>query len=240
MMKNFNSSVSMSRSVLLWTKKWADSNQIPNIFLEQTQSTNDDALSIDIPPDELWFLFSSRQSKSRGRNNKKWINSDFMGTWTWRQAKSPYSVLPLWLAWSFYKNAGLIWPGLAWSVKPPNDLYLSGKKILGVLTEISSQSGIFKTVIGVGMNVLKTPSPKWSCLKEYTVIHPRQWIKFMNLLWKDLLWIKQANPRFLEENQKNLLTEAVQKHEDYKEIDQISPCGDLIFKDRIVSWASFK
>lgn len=223
--------------VLQWTKNWAIQNQIPCQFLNQTNSTNDTALFLKNDLQKPFFIFCNKQSQSRGRKKRKWINSDFMATWTWKQKLSPHPILSLYLAWFCYKNTCHIWPGLPWSLKAPNDLYLNEKKISGILLEIL-QNSIFQIIIGIGMNVLKTPSLKWASINQYAEVNENQWQKFLNLFWNDLLSIQNKSISSLSSQMTIDLKKALEKNKFHKNLIQIAPNGNLIFKDHFISWSS--
>ena len=174
---------SSSKKIEEWTKKWAGENNIPSLFLDQTTSTNDEALYIK--EEELFFIFSSRQTKSRGQKGRRWLNSDFMGTWTWLQKKSPKPDLAPYLGSLFYKNASSSWPG-PWALKPPNDLYLKEKKAAGFLLEAHSCGQKTRVVLGVGINILKSPRREWAAVFDHSPVNSKNYSQFLSKTQFDL------------------------------------------------------
>lgn len=122
----------------------------------ETASTNDllQRLALDGAP-EGEVVVADRQTQGRGQHGRRWDSKGGLGLW--------FSVLlrPEW-------NAGLdrITPlvavavasgigtatGLIPRIKPPNDIFLDGRKVAGILTEARSGRQTF-AVVGIGVNV---------------------------------------------------------------------------------------
>ena len=56
-----------------------------------------------------------------------------------------------------FERPGAHWPSLEWSLKAPNDLYLEGLKVGGLLVETVSGGMEFRLLIGLGLNILNHP-----------------------------------------------------------------------------------
>lgn len=127
-------------------------------------STNDYARrwALDGAPDGA-TVFAERQTNGRGRRGRTWESPAGLGVLTsiiLRQRPPGSDVAcSLWLPAlgalavrdSVFRVTGLV-PQLKW----PNDVYLGGRKLAGVLAE---SPGLGKPVIlGIGLNVLESPS----------------------------------------------------------------------------------
>jgi BirA family transcriptional regulator, biotin operon repressor / biotin---[acetyl-CoA-carboxylase] ligase len=126
-------------------------------YFHELDSTNDHLRARGEPPSGTVCL-AERQTRGRGRRGRNWV--------------SPYGAnLYLSLAWRFepglaalgglslvvgiallraLHGLGVEGAGLKW----PNDVYLQGRKLAGILVEVSGESaGPCSTVIGIGINV---------------------------------------------------------------------------------------
>src|SRR5271169_909702 len=100
---------------------------------EQTTSTNDviEKLAHDGVKEGV-VVFAESQTRGRGRLGRKWMSPAGKGLW--------FSVL--------------LRPGLNPEIKWPNDILINGKKVCGVLTELSAELDRVKYVIlGIGVDV---------------------------------------------------------------------------------------
>ena len=76
------------------------------------------------------------------------------------------------------------WQDLEISFKAPNDLYLNDKKLAGLLMEVLSQGSKRAFILGLGLNVFKSPKNlPASCLKDQVkYLTQTQWQKFLSQL----------------------------------------------------------
>ncbi|MEC9092249.1 MAG: biotin--[acetyl-CoA-carboxylase] ligase [Planctomycetota bacterium] len=143
-------------------------NRIPDLkkvhLFEELESTNDlgktllaDS-SIELPA----LIYTSKQTRGRGRNGKSWISSPGSLTFSFLVDSRSTQSLP---------HESLIW-GLAvanalnsltpetcplLSVKWPNDVMADEKKIAGILIESTARSTQGR-VVGIGINLSNSPS----------------------------------------------------------------------------------
>ncbi len=98
------------------------------------------------------------QSAGRGRQGRRWVsaygsNLCFSVVWRFDCGPDALSGLSLAVAVGIAQGLaalGLQQPGLKW----PNDLYVDGRKLAGILLEMSGESsGASRVVIGVGVNL---------------------------------------------------------------------------------------
>jgi len=126
---------------------------------DKTTSTNDVAekLARDGVKEGV-AVFAEAQTKGRGRLGRKWISPSRKGLWfsvLLRPQLRPQAVTQLTimaataLVRAIHEQSGL-WAEIKW----PNDLLLRGKKVAGILTELSAELDRVKSVIlGIGLNI---------------------------------------------------------------------------------------
>lgn len=128
-------------------------------FLESTGSTNDDVrkLAMEGAP-EGSMVFADAQDQGRGRRGRKWMSRPgeaVLGSVLLRPPLSPQeaTLLPLVAAVAIcnaLRETGVKDAGIKW----PNDVLISGRKVCGVLCEMSvDMDGIEFAVLGFGLNV---------------------------------------------------------------------------------------
>jgi BirA family biotin operon repressor/biotin-[acetyl-CoA-carboxylase] ligase len=126
---------------------------------EQTTSTNDviEKLARD-GAKEGAVVFAESQTNGRGRLGRAWISPARMGLWfsvLLRPAISPQAATQLTVACgAALRNAIESHTGLKTEIKWPNDILISGKKVAGILTELSAELDRIKyVVVGIGVDV---------------------------------------------------------------------------------------
>ena len=132
-------------------------NQI-RVFRE-TASTNQlvDQIGLAGEPEGL-VIFAEAQTQGRGRLGRQWISPSKKGLWfsvLLRPALRPPQMTQLTviaataLARAIRETTPLI-PEIKW----PNDILINGKKVAGVLTEMSAEPDrVLHAVIGIGLDV---------------------------------------------------------------------------------------
>ena len=126
---------------------------------EETTSTNDviEKLARDNVPEGA-VVFAESQTRGRGRLGRKWMSPARKGLWfsiLLRPAMRPATVTQLTIA----AATGLFrairaQTGITPEIKWPNDILIHGKKIAGILTELSAELDKVKYVIlGLGIDV---------------------------------------------------------------------------------------
>ena len=140
-----------------WTKAWAEHRDQAYIFYSETSSTNDLAKQSSFKKEKIFI--AERQTKGRGRGDRKWINSDLMITWGFvlKQAPQPVTVhlmaeaLCIALKTVFSPKEG------TFIIKKPNDIFIQNKKMAGLLIEVVNKGCLHRLIIGAGMNVFSHP-----------------------------------------------------------------------------------
>jgi len=127
-------------------------------------STNDLAIRIIKNTNiKSGIIIAEKQKKGRGQYGKKWTSykgnlfvSVFfpidMVKLSLRELTNVNCLLVKKLLSSFYKKKI--------SVKKPNDLLINTKKISGILQETLSKSGVKFIIVGIGINLIKSPNIK--------------------------------------------------------------------------------
>jgi len=128
------------------------------LILEETTSTNDVAAQLGrAGAAEGAVVFAERQTAGRGRLQRKWESLAHKGLWfslllrpAW--AFADWSRLTTWAAVGVARGLDESLPGCRAAIKWPNDIYLAGKKAVGILCE-SAIGPTGYAVVGIGVNV---------------------------------------------------------------------------------------
>jgi BirA family biotin operon repressor/biotin-[acetyl-CoA-carboxylase] ligase len=131
---------------------------------EQTTSTNDviEKLARD-GVKEGAVVFAEAQTAGRGRLGRTWMSPARKGLWfsvLLRPSLIPQAATQLTVASAAaLRNAIESHTGLKAEIKWPNDILISGKKVAGILTELSAELDRIKYIlVGVGVDVNLNPS----------------------------------------------------------------------------------
>ena len=126
---------------------------------EQTTSTNDvvEKLARD-GVREGAVVFAESQTKGRGRLGRKWSSPTHKGLWfsvLLRPNLHPQEATQLTvISATALRRAIKTVAGLSADIKWPNDLLLGGKKVAGILTEMSAEvDRVRHIIIGIGLDV---------------------------------------------------------------------------------------
>ena len=126
---------------------------------EQTTSTNDviEKLARDGVREGV-VVFAEAQTKGRGRLGRKWISPERKGLWfsvLLRPDLRPQETTQLTVASATaLRRAIQLETGLKPEIKWPNDILIDGRKVAGILTELSAELDRVKHVIlGIGVDV---------------------------------------------------------------------------------------
>lgn len=126
---------------------------------EQTASTNDIAekLARDGVKEGV-VVFAESQTKGRGRLGRKWISPPRQGLWfsiLLRPGLRPQAATQLTVAaaTALFRAIRDV-AGIAPEIKWPNDILIKGRKVCGVLTELSAELDHIKhLILGIGVDV---------------------------------------------------------------------------------------
>ena len=131
---------------------------------EQTTSTNDviEKLARDGVKEGV-VVFAESQTKGRGRLGRKWLSPAGKGLWfsvLLRPDLRPQAVTQLIIAAATsLVRAVKGKTGLRPEIKWPNDILVNGRKVAGILTELSAELDRVKHVtVGIGVDVNQSAS----------------------------------------------------------------------------------
>lgn len=142
------------------------------IVIQETTSTNDEvARAAQQNQPEGLVVFAESQTKGRGRLGRKWDSPDGKGLWfsaLLRPALAPSECTRLTAATAVALIRAIAkTSGITPSIKWPNDLLVNGKKVAGILTEMSAElDHVHYVIIGVGIDVNQTAADFTGELKE--------------------------------------------------------------------------
>src|ERR1700744_4980705 len=126
---------------------------------KETTSTNDvvEKLARDGVKEGV-VVFAESQTRGRGRLGRKWVSPANKGLWfsiLLRPVLRPQEMTQLTVASATaLRRAIIAETGLRPEIKWPNDLLINGKKVAGILTELSAESDRVKHIIlGIGVDV---------------------------------------------------------------------------------------
>ena len=126
---------------------------------EETTSTNDviEKLARDGVKEGV-VVFAESQTKGRGRLGRKWTSPPHKGLWfsvLLRPELSPQETTQLTVASATaLRRAIKKVTGVTTEIKWPNDLLIGGKKVVGILTEMSAEvDRVRHVILGIGVDV---------------------------------------------------------------------------------------
>jgi BirA family biotin operon repressor/biotin-[acetyl-CoA-carboxylase] ligase len=135
-------------------------NQI--VVVAEARSTNDlvwEAVARGAA--EGFVVFAERQTAGRGQYGRRWESAPYQGLWFSILLRPPITLPESPRLTSLLAGVAAATiieeTGCAASIKPPNDIYIAGRKIAGVLVEGRTASdGSYIAVAGLGLNVNQT------------------------------------------------------------------------------------
>jgi BirA family biotin operon repressor/biotin-[acetyl-CoA-carboxylase] ligase len=128
--------------------------------LAATVSTNDDALRAareGAPHGETWV--AEHQSGGRGRRGREWVSAageSLLFSVVLRLSCAPARLPPIALVAGLAVRVAVMrsLPGVDVKIKWPNDVFVAGRKVAGVLIEtVTVGRSVQAVVLGVGVNV---------------------------------------------------------------------------------------
>jgi len=129
------------------------------VVVEETRSTNDLAwAAAERGAAEGFVVFAERQTAGRGQYGRRWESAPYQGLWLSVLLRPAISLrespqLTSWLAEAVAATIREL-TDCAASIKHPNDIFIEGRKVAGVLVEGRTASdGSYLAVAGIGINV---------------------------------------------------------------------------------------
>lgn len=269
-------------SVAETTKKWAGLRKIPHTFWFVTTSTNEQAKKDILNEAELYqnFPFSGHsslslfsyfssffppfklyiaqhQTEGKGRHLRSWKDEgkggELLISWTLLLSYLPQHMTSLLVGMILFQSLKRVWPLLSWSLKPPNDIYLEGRKIGGVLLESfsifqnDSHSSMpnkdflsrkqFCLIVGLGFNFFSFPplERKATCLGQES-FSLKKYFDFLDAFYEGLVYLsRNAFRTTLKEKERELLKAALVSYPHKKYLD-LSLNGEISMEGSKISW----
>jgi len=128
------------------------------IYLESIDSTNNEAKKLATEGEkEGTIVISEEQTMGRGRLGRNWVSPKYKGIWMsiiLRPEVDPIHMAKVTQIGAAAVCRAALQMGIKTLIKWPNDIVLKGKKICGILTEMSAElNRVNYAVIGIGVNV---------------------------------------------------------------------------------------
>lgn len=229
------------------TSNWAPKNGFELKSFEETTSTNDQAKkeAFRIEADKALYL-ASHQTKGRGRFDRTWTDTGhgevLLSSWSFQVNQSPTPILPARTGLAVGQALEKSFPDQLWSLKAPNDIFLKGKKVVGLLTEAVTQGHQYRLILGLGLNVLSSPQniPEASSLKEEGLsLNEKIWERFLDQLHQSfqLMLEKMTSTELSEEEQNQLLHWLNRNPHLDKSYTKVEGRGSLHQGNHITSWS---
>jgi BirA family biotin operon repressor/biotin-[acetyl-CoA-carboxylase] ligase len=133
------------------------------VVLEETTSTNDSVFQLaNATTPEGLVVFAEHQTAGRGQHGNRWESATHKGLWfsILLRPKIEVGESARLTAWTAETIASTIQKqfSLSANVKPPNDVYVDGRKVAGVLVEMRAQKNApHLAIAGIGINVNHAP-----------------------------------------------------------------------------------
>ncbi len=134
---------------------------IKKFVYKSTNSTNDIAINLIKKKNiQKGFVISKIQKKGRGQRGKKWIS--YKGN-LFVSIFFSLKNINLTLRELTNINANLIIKFISFyckkkiKLKLPNDILINKRKVCGILQEVVQKKGIKYLIVGVGLNLVKSP-----------------------------------------------------------------------------------
>ena len=127
------------------------------ILYEKLDSTNNRAKELALFENEGTVIIAEEQSQGRGRMGRSWISSKKKSLTMSIILKPdilPGDVSKITLIGAAAVYLGLLDLGIETEIKWPNDIILNGKKICGILSEMTcSFDKVNHVIVGIGINI---------------------------------------------------------------------------------------
>ena len=128
------------------------------LFLEKVTSTQDAAIDHDLHVGDVCYSFN--QTAGRGRRGNTWDSTGGVAVTVVLDCATPH--LPIAIAVTLAAALNEVNPNHRVGIKWPNDLFVDGKKLAGILIEQREN----RCLVGVGVNVQEAPIPTATALSQ--------------------------------------------------------------------------
>ena len=221
-------------------QRWAARKQISCFYLKETDSTNTAAkLNLDsIEGPHCWV--AEHQTHGRGRLDHTWTDSRgaFLSSWCFDLPGPAQPTFTARMGLATFQTLMTVWPDQPFSIKAPNDIFLSEGKLAGFLIEAISQGATHKVIVGFGMNVETHPSGVGATSLATQGLSLSSLELFWDVLHRNWLAVLQvANRLELTQNERDQLRQALQRHPQMgPSLVGVSANGDLLTSQGLQPW----
>ncbi|WP_456341758.1 biotin--[acetyl-CoA-carboxylase] ligase, partial [Thermovibrio sp.] len=121
------------------------------LYFEELPSTNDYLKTVPFEP--FLGVVALSQTAGRGRRGRKWLSARGKGLYfsvLFPPLKRNLTLTGLAFGYAVYKTLSEL--SSSFYLKWPNDVYINGRKIAGILPELLKE----RLIVGVGINLLYT------------------------------------------------------------------------------------
>lgn len=235
----------MNKTIGELTRAWADEIELAYDYARQIPSTNDAAK--ETPQTGKFLFVAEHQTSGRGRGTNTWSDgntgSGLLSSWCFDLNGSAQPIAAPVVGLALYRSCAETWPSLEWSLKAPNDLYITNKKVAGLLIETVSTGNRHRFIVGLGFNIVNNPEVgNAGNLSEFlnAPLKDEIWKKFLSSWWLNIqsalsmvirptIGAETASELLAALNRNPLLT---------KKYDQVLPDGSLRIGEKQISWTS--
>ncbi len=230
-------------NVFTATCQWAEQRNLEITQAAQMDSTNTlakSAASSEVADIKLYL--TAHQLKGRGRGTNIWQDTGdgdcLLCSWSFNMARPPQSITGPCLGLALFKATQKTWPEHNWSIKAPNDLYLDGKKIAGILTESVSAGVKNRLLVGIGFNVLNHPRAIANSTHLDGDVDEANWFRFLDELLNQLknASVDCQNHQLEPRQQQDLLNALNANPSKTFVANSISPNGDIVHENGSIAW----
>ena len=138
--------------------------KLKKFIFRSVNSTNDTAIKIiKSTKNNSGIVFSENQKKGKGQYGNKWISlkGNLFVSIFFKLEEVNYSLKDMTkINCQIIKKFFYFYYKKKISIKLPNDLKIQGKKISGILQETIMKDNIKFLVVGIGINLIKSPKIK--------------------------------------------------------------------------------
>lgn len=229
------------------TSNWALQRSLALVSEAQTGSTNDDAKNHALSERARLVLYlASHQTAGRGRSANHWLDTgageSLLSTWSFEASRPPQAITGPRVGLALFQAVRKVWPQLLWSLKAPNDLYLDGVKVAGLLVETISDGRNHRLIIGLGLNVLNHPRSFANATHLAQALGPRpteaEWFRFLDELKHQFTeaCADSGRPELTPTVRHELMVAMNANSNRPYIVKDISPSGDILHEGGRVPW----
>lgn len=225
------------------TSAWAKQRGIALYAENEVDSTNSLAhAEATKESEDIKIYLANHQTKGRGRGTHTWTDTGsgecLLISWSLHLDSAPQPISGPCVGLALFHSVAKVWPGREWSIKAPNDLYLDGKKIGGILIETVSAGSKHRMIVGLGLNILNHPRAIENSTHLDTEADEADWFKFLDELFANLKAAALAcQQHHLSPTQQQDLLNALNANSSKAIVaTQITPYGDIVHTKGRIKW----